>query len=112
MFDETTPAQEIHLSRVNGLQMMSEARGVIGIVEQMTLMQRDVLLARAMGRALAHELGHYLLASKAHTARGLMKAVLGAVELFSTESGAFRLDPAQRQAIAARLKGAPLSASR
>ena len=33
----------------------------------MPLAQREMLLARAMGRALAHELGHYLLASKIHT---------------------------------------------
>ena len=113
VFDEdAAPAQEIYLSRANGQQMMRDARSVVGLVDQMTLLQRDILLSRAMGRALAHELGHYLLASKAHTTRGLMKAVLGAVELFSMDSGAFRLDPAQRRVIAARLKGEPLSASR
>src|SRR5262249_48796111 len=31
------------------------------------------LLARALGRAAAHELGHYLLASPAHARRGLMR---------------------------------------
>ena len=74
--------------------------------------QRETLLARAMGRALAHELGHYLLASKAHTERGLMKAVMTAVELFMPDSGGFRIEPAQRRAVAARLRGEPMVASR
>jgi hypothetical protein len=110
--DADAPAQEIYLSYANGLQMLIEARGVVGIVEQMPLMQRDMLLARAMGRALAHEMGHYLLASKAHTTQGLMKAILSAVELFSLESDRLRLDPSQRGVVAARLRGQPLVASR
>jgi hypothetical protein len=110
--DETAPTQEIYLSYTNGVQMLLESRGVVGIVEQMPLAQRDTLLARAMGRALAHELGHYLLASKAHTARGLMRPVLGAVELFSLDSDRLRLEPEQRRIVAARLRGEPLVASR
>jgi hypothetical protein len=75
-------------------------------------MQRDTLLARAMGRALAHELGHYLLASTAHTEGGLMKAVLTAVELFMPDSRGFRIEAEQRGLVAARLRGEPLVASR
>jgi len=33
----------------------------------------DLLLARALGRALAHEIGHYLLPGVGHTSRGLMR---------------------------------------
>ena len=58
-----------------------------------------------MGRALAHELGHYLLASKVHTARGLLKASRTAAELFSIERAGFKIDPLQRQQIAARMRG-------
>jgi hypothetical protein len=110
--DVAVPAQEIYLSHGNAQTMMKSARGVVGLVDQMPIIQRDTLLARAMGRALAHELGHYLLASKAHTERGLMKAVLTAVELFSPDSSAFRLEPLQRRTVAARLRGEPLIASR
>jgi hypothetical protein len=108
----TAPEQEIYLSQANAKAMMDQARGVVGIVDQMTVMQRDTLLARAMGRALSHELGHYLLASKTHTDRGLMKAVLTAVELFKPDAHSFRIEPAQRLAIAARLRGEPIVASR
>ena len=110
--DVTVPEQEIYVSFANARQMMEEARSVVGIIEQMPIMQREILLARAMGRALAHELGHYLLASKAHTERGLMKAIMTASELFMSDSGAFRLEPAQRRSVAARLRGEPLVASR
>ena len=113
LFDDVAaPEQEIYLSHTNALQMMAEARGVVGIIEQMPIVQRETLLARAMGRALAHELGHYLLASKVHAERGLMKAILTAAELFSPDSGRFRIEPAQRRVIAARLRGELLVASR
>jgi hypothetical protein len=110
--DMTVPAQEIYLSYANAKQMMVEARGVVGLIDQMPIMQRETLLSRAMGRALAHELGHYLLASKVHTERGLMKAIMTAVELFAADSRGFRIEPAQRRAVAARLRGEPLVASR
>lgn len=110
--DGTVPEQEIYLSHANALAMMEDARGVVGIVGQMPQMQRETLLARAMGRALAHELGHYLLASKTHTQRGLMKPVMTAVELFNPDARGFRIEPAQRRAVAARLRGEPTVASR
>jgi hypothetical protein len=40
----------------------------------------DLFLARALGRALAHEIGHYLFGS-AHTAHGLMRASFTPAEL-------------------------------
>jgi hypothetical protein len=113
LFDEpTAPAPEIYLSYANARQMMEDARGVVGLVDRMPVLQRETLLARAMGRALAHELGHYLLASKFHTERGLMKATLTAAELFMPDSHRLGIEPAQRRAVAARLRGEPLVASR
>jgi hypothetical protein len=113
VFDDVTlPQQEIYLSHANAIAMMNNAVGVVGIVDQMPTIQRETLLARAMGRALAHELGHYLLASKAHTEHGLMKAVLTAVELFQPGASGFRIEAAQRRAVAARLRGEPMVASR
>ena len=113
VFDDiTVPTQEIYLSYANARQMMEEARGVVGLIEQMPIMQRETLLSRAMGRALAHELGHYLLASKVHTERGLMKATMTAVEMFMPDSRGFHIEPTQRRAVAARLRGEPLVASR
>jgi len=104
------PEQEIYLSRANAMALMADARGIVGLIDQMPIAQRETLLGRAMGRALAHELGHYLFASKAHTRRGLMKAIMTAAELFQPDNGSFDIEPGQRRVVAARLRGEPLVA--
>jgi hypothetical protein len=49
-------------------------------------------------------MGHYLLASKTHTSHGLMQGSHAASDFFATGNNAFRLDPAQRRSIDARLR--------
>jgi hypothetical protein len=110
--DEHEPQREIYLSYKNATSLMESARTVIGVIERMPPAQLELLLGRAMGRALAHELGHYLLASKVHTQHGLLKASRTASELFSIARPGFGIDPAQRQQIAARLRGEALVVSR
>jgi hypothetical protein len=110
--DERTPQQEIYLSLANAMELMSASRGVVGLITEMTVVQRETLLARALGRALAHELGHYMLASKVHTSRGLLKATRMASEFFASGAGGFQIDAAQRLAIASRLRGESRAASR
>jgi hypothetical protein len=103
-FNEGAPASEIYLSYDNATVYMTNAREVVGPTNRMTIAEREILLARALGRALAHELGHYLLATKIHTSRGLMRAAHTAAEFFSYDHGAFAIDAAQCQAIAERLR--------
>ena len=55
-----------------------------------------------MGRALAHEMGHYLLASKVHTPKGLMATKRSASDLFANDRSHFRIDDVQRSTMAAR----------
>jgi hypothetical protein len=102
-FDQGGPAQEIYLSYRNAVDFMADSRGVVGLVDHMPPMEKEIKLARAMGRALAHELGHYLLSSKAHTGRGLMRASHTASEFFDFSRRGFGIDVAERQLIAARL---------
>jgi hypothetical protein len=78
----------------------------------MPRLQREILLARAMGRALAHELGHYIAASKTHTSRGLMKAVHSAYELFGPPRDQFGLAAAEQQRMLARFTSIYMAASR
>jgi hypothetical protein len=47
---------------------------------------------RATGRVLAHELGHYLLALRAHTRSGLMRQSFAGGQLVGWDRQAFRLD--------------------
>jgi hypothetical protein len=107
-----TPNPEIYLSYENTEAYMLGARAVVGLTGQMPVAEREMLLARAMGRALAHEIGHYLLASKAHTARGLMQAKHTASDLFGAVLTPFAIDAAQREAVAARLRHESLVVSR
>jgi hypothetical protein len=76
----------------------------------MPLAERNLKLGRAMGRALAHEMGHYLLASKVHTRRGLMQATHTASAFFDNDRSSFAIDNALRQELAARLRHEPLAA--
>jgi len=77
---------------------------VVGLADRMPIAEREMLLARAMGRALAHEIGHYLFGSKTHSARGLMQATHSAAQFFGYERNAFTVDTAQRQVAVDRLR--------
>jgi len=101
--DSGVPRQEVYVSYANARALMDQARGSIALSERMPRAERDTLLGRAMGRALAHEMGHYLLASKAHSVGGLMRARLTATEFFALDRSPFDLDSQQRAAIAGRL---------
>jgi hypothetical protein len=102
-FDASTPGQQLYISYANVRQLMRESTGVTGPQDHMPIFEREVLMARAVGRALAHELGHYFLASKEHTKNGLMKAHRTATEFFGPDPRSFKLDRAQRSLITARL---------
>jgi hypothetical protein len=54
---------------------------------------REQIIARALGRALAHEVGHYVLRSPHHTATGLMRATYRAGTLAMPERTDFTLTP-------------------
>lgn len=99
------PDQELHVSYANAQLLLDRSSSTIGGVSMMPVLQRETYLARAMGRALAHELGHYLTASKLHPARGLMQALRSASELFSPARTRFEIDPAQTQVVVSRLMG-------
>lgn len=111
-FDERSiPTPFIHLSYTNAMTLLEQSRGIVGQVNQMPLAERNTLLGRAMGRALAHEIGHYLLASKVHTAKGLMATKRSASELFARDRDHFRIDDAQRATMAARLAPPAITAT-
>jgi hypothetical protein len=103
-FENDEPVREIHLSYENALHFMEDSRDVIGAVNRKTQAERDILLGRLLGRALAHELGHYLLATKTHTNKGLLKGSRSAQEFFGPDRTAFRMDLTERRLIAARIR--------
>jgi hypothetical protein len=112
VFEDSKPEQEIYLSYSNARQLMVESPGVVGVVDRMPILERETLLARAMGRALAHEIGHYVLASKAHTLTGLMRSRVTATEFFGRDNRTFVLDNGQQSSITAWLRREGMVASR
>ena len=63
----------------------------------------DLVLARALGRALAHEIGHYLLGTGMHNSQGLMRASFTPQELLELATEAlYGLDRRDREALRRR----------
>jgi hypothetical protein len=60
------------------------------------LSYRDQVLARVLGRALAHELGHFLLQLPVHSASGLMRGIQPLSSLMEGDHSAFTLSPDER----------------
>jgi hypothetical protein len=103
VFEDQRPEQEIYVSYANARTLLRQSNGVVGHVDSMPQLHREILLARAMGRALAHEIGHYLSGTKTHSSRGLMTAVHTAAELFGQERQRFAIALAEQQRIVARM---------
>jgi hypothetical protein len=59
-------------------------------------------LGTVLGRAVAHEIGHYLLGSAAHASHGLMRARFQPGEFTDLRGGAFELDAASRRRLQQR----------
>jgi hypothetical protein len=72
---------------------------------------RDELAGRALGRVLAHEIGHYLLAWRGHTSEGLMRADFREDLLVDPDRRAFQISPAMIPRLNARLAQLRLSGS-
>jgi hypothetical protein len=59
-------------------------------------------LGVVLGRAVAHEIGHYILHTNTHAPSGLMRATIDAREFADLRAGTFRLDEKARAHLAAR----------
>jgi hypothetical protein len=66
----------------------------------------DRVLARVLGRALAHEIGHFLLRSKSHSPDGLMRARQTGTDLMSPGHRGFALTADEVRRIRANLHAA------
>jgi hypothetical protein len=111
-FQDDQPQPEIHLSYANAVAGVERVapRAMLNLLSQMRV---DQLVATALGRTLAHELGHYLLEQKDHSGDdGLMHADWTAEELFGPVRPRVRLNAAERQTLASKLSPAALLTKR
>jgi hypothetical protein len=70
---------------------------------------QNLFLARALGRAAAHEIGHYLLASKAHASSGLMRPQFASVDIMQRSPKNFRLTAAELRRLEERFSSSRLA---
>jgi len=66
---------------------------------------RQYRLGVVLGRAVAHEIGHYVLDTNTHAPYGLMRAAIDAREFADLRAGSFRLDRQAQAHLAARVIG-------
>jgi hypothetical protein len=68
---------------------------------------RDLVLGRVLGRALAHEIGHFLLRSQQHSAVGLMRALQPTADLVDPHRDRFGLSADDVSRLAAMTSSFP-----
>jgi hypothetical protein len=80
----------IALASITAALRIVEERPELPLVDLPSM--RQYQLGVVLGRAVAHEIGHYLLQSNAHSPYGLMRASIDAREFADLRTGGFRLD--------------------
>jgi hypothetical protein len=81
----------LHYPAVVQLAMGTTAFGTAA--REWPLRVQEEVIARAVGRTLAHEIGHYLLQWPHHASAGLMRSRQGAAALASPDRARFALTP-------------------
>jgi hypothetical protein len=80
----------IALASISAALRIVEERPELPLVDLPAM--RQYKLGVVLGRAVAHEIGHYLLQSNAHSPYGLMRGSIDAREFADLRTGSFRLD--------------------
>jgi hypothetical protein len=96
-------------STIGARRIVDESRWQL-LMEPVAL--HDHRLGIVLGRAVSHEIGHYLLQTNTHAKRGLMRARIDASEFADLRSGSFRLDQAAEAHLATLAANGPLSQQR
>jgi hypothetical protein len=100
--NDNGPTRFIHISYANAVTMLNDARSSVGAPINMPMLERDRYLGRAMGRVLAHELGHYLLGSNTHARKGLMQGTFSAAMLFAPNRATLHMPASVCEALLGR----------
>jgi hypothetical protein len=87
----TTPENTLMLSVDTVVQSLDSVKWQNRRLADLPGNSRDHLIGRALGRVLAHEIGHYLLASRFHAQDGLMRPEFRADQLIALSRQGFKL---------------------
>ena len=99
-------AMPLAVASITGARRIVEEAGRYQVLERPHAAEHR--LGVVLGRAVAHEIGHYLLRTKTHAQRGLMRAAIDAREFADPDSRTFRLDDAARAHIASLAARGPI----
>jgi hypothetical protein len=102
-FVDGEPARTITVS--SGAAKLLVARGSWGgkRLEAWPPRLREHFMTRALARSIAHEIGHYLLRSRTHARKGLMRARFSVDEIMDTGLAGYRLAAAEVKMLERRL---------
>lgn len=109
-FVDGVPVPAVTLSRGRAMGVVAGAQWMGRSLRFQLPALQNQMVERALGRALAHEIGHYVLRSRAHTPDGLMRAHFRAADLLDDSTRRVDLTRTQR-ADAATALSVPLRAS-
>ena len=98
-----TPEPRISLFLDAILQIVASTHMLNAPESEWPRLLRELIIGRALGRVLAHEIGHYVLRNRRHAAAGLMRPLQRSDELVAPSRATFRLSPAE----AAQLRLSP-----
>jgi hypothetical protein len=93
LFIENRPTKLIAAYPAEVQRLLDTVRLDVRAVSERPAALRNRLMGRVLGRAIAHELGHFLFGSSGHTADGLMRARHRLDDLTSPFRRAFRVVP-------------------
>jgi len=99
-------AQTIYVSAPRAFKMLGQTSAFDQAVA--TQGERDYRGGLLIGRVVAHELGHVLLTTTAHSQTGLMRPVFGLRDVLSTDSATTDLSPIETNRLAMRFSLIPL----
>ena len=97
-------SQRILISAARARDVVGQRRGLADSGDSTTL---DIAMGTLLGRVVAHEIGHALLLTKAHTAGGLMNASLETADVRPLLDDRFALSAPDRSRLAVRFSHAP-----
>jgi hypothetical protein len=104
VFDERDrPADSLTLDAAGVAEIVSRTRPAGQLLNHWPTRLGDQATGRALGRVLAHEIGHYLLASRQHAAGGLMRSAFAADELIAPDRRTFAIAPLYLRRLSASL---------
>jgi hypothetical protein len=89
------PASAITVSIAAALKLSDGVNWMERSFDRLPIVIQEQFLTRALGRAAAHEIGHYLLRSTVHARGGLMRSQFPADEMMDPRLTRFRLEPSQ-----------------